>query len=103
MKWLLEGDHKGLYLLSLLSLLSDFLFALVVCRNVHLLWCVMQLFDHLGVFSANHQAHHFILSGFADLSFTRFTATTHHNHPVRHSKDILHIVTNQDDGNALIA
>src|SRR5258707_9885333 len=103
MKWLLEGDHKGLYLLSLLSLLSDFLFALVVCRNMHLLWRVMQLFDHPGVFSTNHQTHYFILIGFADPSFTGFASTTHHDHPVRHSKNILHIVTNQEDRNALIA
>src|SRR2546429_1169657 len=98
------GRLQGsLYLLMLLSTLSDILFALVMCPNVHLLWRVMNLFDHLGVFSTNHQTHHFILIGFADLSFTGFASTTHHDYPVRHSKDIQHIVTDQDDGNALIA
>src|SRR5438105_5172079 len=98
-----ERPHGSSSPLRLLSTLSDILFALVVCRNVHLLWGVMNLFDHLGVFSTNHQTHHFILIGFADLSFTGFASTTHYDYPVRHSKDILHIVTDQNDGNALIA
>src|SRR5260370_7144235 len=63
----------------------------------------MNLFDHLCVFSANHQTHHFILIGIADPYFTGFASTTHHDHPVRNSKNILHIATNQDDRNAPIA
>src|SRR5437667_2164123 len=98
-----EQPQGSLYLLGLLPTLSDILFALVVCRNTHLLWRVMNLFNHLSVFSTNHQTHHFILIGFADPSFTGFASTTHDDHPVRHSKDIQHIVTNQDDGNAPIA
>src|SRR2546421_12116473 len=87
----------------LLPTLSDLLFVLVVCRKVYLLWCVMKLFDYLGVFSANHKTHHFILIGLADLSFTGFASTTHYDYPVRHSKDILHVVTNEDDRNATMA
>src|SRR5229473_3319074 len=103
MKCLLVGGHKGLYLPRFLSTLFEIIFAFVVCRNAHLLWRVMNLFDLPSVFSTNHQTHHFILIGFADSYFTGFASTTHHDRPVRHSKDILHIVTNQDDGNALTA
>src|SRR2546423_1106075 len=77
--------------------ISFTLFVLAVCRKVYLLWRVMKLFDYLGVFSTNHQTHHFILIGFTNLSFTGFASTTHHDHPVCYCKDILHVVTNQDD------
>src|SRR2546425_968989 len=102
MKWLLVDDHKA-SLPPQVAVLSDILFAFVVCRDAHLLWRVMNLFDLPCVFSTHHQTHYFILIGFADSYFTGFASTTHHDCPVRHSKHILHIVTNQDDGNALNA